>query len=166
VIKSAMTTETENRSAVVHVWAWFDGEELIRVLADGPNAARPADVPEHANLVEQDAEAWWDEIIASGRGRRWLKPLADVIGDGRKAIWTVSARQIRLALRAVGLRDAVEQAVAASSDPSIHDWWEYSIEYDRHHPIVAAMLPALSAVTGSQVTEAMADNVWELAETL
>jgi hypothetical protein len=151
---------------IVHVWIWSDGEDLIRVLADGPEAVRPADVPGHASLVEQDAEAWWEEIVASGRGRRWLKPLADTIGDGRKAKWTVTARQLRLALRAVGLRDAVEQAIAASGDPAMRDWWEYSTEYDRYHPIVAAMLPVLSVVTGSPVTEAMVDHVWALAEAL
>jgi len=151
---------------VVYVWLWFEGEDQIRVLADGPEAVRPAEVPEHAILAEQIAEVWWDEIVASGRGRRWLKPLADIIGDGRKATWTVTARQLRLALRAVGLRDAAEQAIAAGGMPELYDWWEYSTEYDRYHPIVTAMLPVLSSVTGSAVTEEMADHVWALAETL
>jgi hypothetical protein len=158
-----MTFET---NTVVYVWRWFDGENMIRVLAEGPNAERPAGVPENADLVEQIAEVWWDEIISSGKGKRWLKTLADIIGDGRKATWTATARQIRLALRKVGLREAVEQAIASSGNPDLHDWWEYSTEYDRYHPIVSAMLPVLSTVTGSQITEEMADQVWELAETL
>lgn len=155
---------------IVHVWTWLedDGTAIVqrRLWADGPDAARPAGVPEHAWLAEQDAEAWWDEIVATGRGRRWLKPLADAIGDGRKAAWTVSARQLRLALRHYGIRDAVEQAVVASGAPDIADWWEYSIEYDRHHPIVAAMLPVLAAVTGSEITAELADEIWALAEAL
>jgi hypothetical protein len=158
-----MTSEIDT---VVYVWRWFDGEDMIRVLADGPNAERPAGVPENADLVEQIAEAWWDEIIARGKDKRWLKPLANIIGDGRKATWTVTARQLRLALRKVGLRDAVEQAIASSGDPELHDWWEYSTEYDRYHPIVSAVLPVLSTVAGSPITEEMVDNVWALAETL
>jgi len=158
-----MTFET---NTVVYVWLWFEGEDMIRVLAEGPNAERPEEVPPHASLVEQIAEAWWDEIIASGKGKRWLKPLADIIGDGREVTWTVTARQLRLALRKVGLRDAIEQAIAASGDPELHDWWEYSTEYDRYHPIVLSMLPVLSTVTDSTITDAMVDNVWALAETL
>lgn len=55
--------------AVCYVWAWIAGETqdgsptLEKRLADGE--ARPADVPEHAWLAEQDVDAWREEIMAA-----------------------------------------------------------------------------------------------------
>lgn len=116
-------------------------------------------------LAEQDAEAWWDEIVSSGRGRRWLGALAEIIGDGRMPSWIVSARQIRIALRRVGLRDAVEQAVA-SAGGEIADWWQYSVEVDRYSPVVSSMLGAIGAAAGRPITDADVDASWSMAETL
>ncbi|WP_367154653.1 hypothetical protein [Methylomonas sp. HYX-M1] len=150
--------------SVCYVWAWIagqttDGEPIMeRVLAAGPNDARPSDVPEAAWLAEQDAEAWWDDILASGRGKRYLPDLAVIIGDGRIGVWRVSARSLRLALRQCGLREAVEAAVAA--DDTLADWWEYSVDYDRYHPLVISMLITLG------VSADQADQVWAVSENL
>jgi hypothetical protein len=51
-------------------------------------------------------------------------------------------RQIRQVLTAVGLRSAVESAVAVGS-PDLQDWWEFSTVIERHHPEVIAMGAAL-----------------------
>ena len=51
-------------------------------------------------------------------------------------------RQIRQVLTAVGLRAAVEAAVAAGSQ-DLRDWWEFSTIIERTHPEVIAMGAAL-----------------------
>lgn len=147
--------------AVCTVWAWPAGQYpdgtpiLDRILAQ--DGQRPASVPDTAWLAEQDAEAWWDEIHQTGKGRRWLKPLADLIGDGRQPEWKVSARQLRQALRRVGLRDTVESAIQ-SQGGELLDWWEYSIEINRYHPLVAQMCAQLN------LSDAQVDDIWALAE--
>lgn len=58
----------------------------------------------------------------------------------------VSPRQIRQALTALGLRSAVETAVAAG-DQNLKDWWEFATAFERSHPRVAAMAQALDVST-------------------
>lgn len=72
---------------------------------------------------------------------------------------SVSPRQIRQALTRVGLRQAVEAAVAAG-DQDTKDWWEFSTVFERNNPVVLAMGIALS------VSEAQLDSLWLLAGTL
>lgn len=67
----------------------------------------------------------------------------------------LTARQIRLALNQMGLRDAVEAAVAAGGR-DLRDWWEYSVELHREHPMIGAMAQAIGA-TPEQV-----DALWRL----
>lgn len=71
----------------------------------------------------------------------------------------LTARQIRLALTAAGLRDAVEAAVSAGGR-DLRDWWEYSATYERYHPLVADMCARLG------ITPDQADAVWRLGGTL
>ncbi len=54
----------------------------------------------------------------------------------------VTPRQIRLALSAAGLRNTVEQAVAAGSQ-DLEDWWEYSLDIERNNPLIKAMAAQL-----------------------
>ncbi len=56
---------------------------------------------------------------------------------------TCSPRQIRQALTALGLRDAVETAVAAG-DQGLKDWWEFSTVLEEAHPKVQEMAAALN----------------------
>ena len=72
---------------------------------------------------------------------------------------SVSPRQIRQALSAVGLRTGVEAAVAAS-DQDTKDWYAYITTFERNHAMVAAMGVAL----GVSVLDL--DNLWTLARTL
>lgn len=71
----------------------------------------------------------------------------------------LAPRQIRLALTQLGLRDHVEQAVAAG-DANLRDWWQYSLEYRRDHPLVEQMIQDLG------VTAQQADDLWRLGATL
>ena len=59
---------------------------------------------------------------------------------------SVSPRQIRQALTALGLRSAVEAAVAAG-DQNLKDWWEFATAFERAHPRVIAMAQALDVST-------------------
>lgn len=71
----------------------------------------------------------------------------------------VSPRQICHALNMVGLRDAVEYAVA-QSDQYVKDWWNRSTVFERHNPQVIAMAVALG------VSDAQVDDLWRLADSL
>lgn len=71
----------------------------------------------------------------------------------------VSAWQIRKALNATGLRQAVEDAVAAS-DITVQDAWQYSNEFQRFNPLVISLGQALGK------TEEELDQVFALAKTL
>lgn len=72
----------------------------------------------------------------------------------------VSAMQLRRAMNALGLRDAVEAAVAGSGDQDLKDYWQYTAEFHRDHPKVALMVTAVGK------TDADADALWTLAGTL
>ena len=71
----------------------------------------------------------------------------------------VTPRQIRLALNASGLRDAVEAAVA-QSDQSVKDTWDFSTEIQRDNPLIIEMGTTLG------MTEADVDALFELAARL
>jgi hypothetical protein len=71
----------------------------------------------------------------------------------------VSPRQIRQALTQTGLRDIVEQAVAAG-DQDLKDWWEFSTQIESTHPAVIEMASVLS------VTDEQLGALFELAKSL
>ena len=66
--------------------------------------------------------------------------------------------QIRLALSDLGLREAVEAAVAASSQ-EIKDWWAESLRFLKSDPMVRAMAENL------KVTSEQLDALWQLGAT-
>lgn len=68
--------------------------------------------------------------------------------------------QIRLAMNQVGLRVAVENAIAASVDQSLKDWYERAKKFKRRDPLVLGMMGVLG------VSESEADDLWALAATL
>lgn len=72
---------------------------------------------------------------------------------------SVSPRQIRQALTAAGLRNAVESAISAA-DQDTRDWYEFATTFERAHPRVAALAAALN-VTAQQL-----DALWVLAGSL
>lgn len=72
---------------------------------------------------------------------------------------SVTNRQFRLALTRVGLRAAAEAYVAAGSQ-DLKDWWLCEPDIQRQHPLILAAMAALG------VTDAQADAVFTLSETL
>jgi hypothetical protein len=71
----------------------------------------------------------------------------------------ISPRQIRLALTKLNMRTQLETAVAASSQ-DLKDWWEYSANFERNHPLVAAMATQLG------IPSSIIDTLWITASTL
>lgn len=72
---------------------------------------------------------------------------------------SVSPRQIRQALTAVGLRAGVEAAVSAG-DQDLKDWWEFSTAFERNHPMVIGM------ANGLNVSSEQLDQLFILASSL
>lgn len=73
---------------------------------------------------------------------------------------TASPWQIRKALNQMGLRDTVEQAVAASTDQALKDGWEYATEFRRLDPFVVSFIAMLG------MTDAQGDDFFRLAGSL
>lgn len=71
-----------------------------------------------------------------------------------------TAWQFRMALNILGLRTAVETAIANSGDINIKDGWEFTSEFHRYAPLVMQFGQALNK------TEAEMDALFELARTL
>lgn len=108
-----------------------------------------------ATVVEQDAQprvpGVWVEctglMVGPGwawDGSAWTAPAAQVPAS-------VSMRQARLALLAVGLLDDVEAAIAAMSEPAksaAQITWEYSGEVQRTNGLVSQLAPALGLSEG------------------
>ncbi|MEY4718483.1 MAG: hypothetical protein RL563_1101 [Pseudomonadota bacterium] len=65
----------------------------------------------------------------------------------------ISPRQIRLALTSEGLRDVVESAIADGSQ-ELKDWWEFSLSYERNHPLI------LSVANQLGVSPEKLDKLW------
>lgn len=86
---------------------------------------------------------------------------AAAVEAARKANRSLSPVQIRFAASQLGLRDAIEALVADPATPrAFRDYWEYSTEYRRSHPI----WPEALALIGK--TEADLDALYDLGETL
>lgn len=88
--------------------------------------------------------------------------VADHVAHGASPAFPAvcSPWQIRKALNRLGLRDAVEAAVAASTDRNLHDGWERATEFRSDDPFVIAMGVTLGK------TEAEVRAIIELGATL
>lgn len=65
----------------------------------------------------------------------------------------ISPRQIRQSLNHFNLRTQVE-AVVASGDQDLKDWWEFATSFDREHPLVLDMSNVLN------ITNEQLDEIW------
>ena len=85
--------------------------------------------------VRFDGGAWVVESIPEPEPELVPEPDGPVPPSG----YTCSPWQIRKALNNQGLRQAVEDAVAASTDQDIKDAWEFANEFRSDHPFVLTM---------------------------
>lgn len=97
-------------------------------------------------------------------------PLAHTVSDPPPApppVLVATPRQIRLALNQFGLRQAVEDYVAAA-DQNVKDNWEWATEFRRDKPMIEACIAALAPTLGKTEEEAelLTDQLFELAVTL
>jgi hypothetical protein len=72
---------------------------------------------------------------------------------------SVTRRQFKQALTRIGLRGAVESAIAAA-DQDTKDWYNDSLNFERANPLLNAMAAGLGK------TPADIDNLFALADTL
>lgn len=86
-------------------------------------------------------------------------PLEGVYNEPNQVPYSVTPRQIRLALTIVGLRSIVESAVENGSQ-EVKDTWNFSTEILRSNPLINAMASAIG-----QSTEQV-DKLFQLAESL
>ena len=64
---------------------------------------------------------------------------------------SISPRQIRLQLSAIGMRQAVEDYVDSAS-LEIKDWWEFSLAYERNAPLLVEAATTLG-MTSEQLDQ-------------
>ena len=85
--------------------------------------------------VRFDGGAWVVESIPEPEPA----PVPEPDGPVPPSVYTCSPWQIRKALNNQGLRQAVEDAVAASIDQGLKDAWEFAQEFRSDHPFVLTM---------------------------
>lgn len=117
----------------------------VRGYADGEEPGLPEGFVVMSN---DELAAWIDEEKAMG----WEPVRPDPIPA------SVTPWQMRRALNQLGLRAAVEAAVA-SADQDTKDGWDYALEIRRDNPLIAGMGAALG------MTEAQLDDLFRLAAT-
>lgn len=96
-----------------------------------------ADFPE---LVEISDEYGIGDLFADGA---FAKPVESV-----PVPYSVTRRQMKLALLQLGLLTAVEDAVAASNDMALKINWQDALDFNRDNPFVIQMAALLGKTSG------------------
>jgi hypothetical protein len=109
--------------------------------------------------VEPDQHSINSVIDQQLKNRLYEQALANPIVESVNTS-ACSAWQMRKALNATGLRDAIETAVSASGDQTVKDGWEYATEFERYDPLVLQFGAALGK------TDIEMDELFELARGL
>lgn len=117
-------------------YAQLDGDNIAKAVTD-----QPIGIP-----------CEWSDI-----GRHWNGSAFEDVTVGPPQ--SISPRQFRQALNAIGLRASVEAAVAAA-DQDTKDWYEYATSFERSNTVLIAMATALGK------TDADIDALFALGATL
>jgi len=116
-------------------------------LMSAPNFVAMPDV----TLMAEDKDTYEYPV----NGWYWFDTLDEAIEfyANKQDVSSITPRQIRLQLSAIGMRQAVEDYVAASS-LDIKDWWEFSLAYERNAPLL------IEAATGLGLTSDQLDQLF------
>ncbi len=118
-------------------YAQLDGDNIAKAVTD-----QPIGIP-----------CEWSDI-----GRKWNGTTFEDVPQPT-IVPSLSPRQFRQALTALGLRAAVEAAIAAA-DQDTKDWYEYATSFEWNHSVLIAMATALGK------TDADIDALFALGATL
>jgi hypothetical protein len=123
--------------------------ELQVAVRDG------VEVDSKGNYVEKWAvrDMFSDYTTEEGVLVTKLEQETKYLADKAKALvpQSITPRQIRLQLSAIGMRQAVEDYVASAS-LEIKDWWEFSLAYERNAPLLVEAATTLG-MTGEQLDQ-------------
>lgn len=97
--------------------------------------------------------------IESHNQAGWHRVDGALVPPPPPAVMSVTRRQLKQGLTRIGLRAAVEAAMAVA-DQDTKDWWSDSLNFERSNPVMNAMAVALGK------TPADIDNLFRLAVTL
>lgn len=119
---------------------------------------------EHTAAIVMTAEAGAVALSAADTPTEWAALLNSGIAVSDFAPppapkLVATPRQVRLALNATGMRQAIEDYVASQSQ-DVKDSWEFSTVFEEDHPLIAAGKVALG------VSDQQMRSLFELAVTL
>lgn len=132
-----------------------DGVEIVATVlplsvVPGFDPANPPQANTYG--VPDDVQVGW---VKNASGNFEAPPPVEI----PPPVISVTPWQIRKALNATGLRDAIEEAVAAGGQ-TVRDAWSYAQEFRRDNPLVSSVAYALGK------TDAEIDAIFDLAKTL
>lgn len=103
-------------------------------------------------IVDELTEGFEEYVDGAEIGDSIIDGLLIKMQKKQEVPQSISPRQIRQQLTAIGLRQAVEEYVASSSDYNLKDWWEYSTSFDRNNEILISA-SSLLGLTDAQVDD-------------
>jgi hypothetical protein len=106
-----------------------------------------------AILIDEESAAAWVNYRAN-EARDGIELLPPAPPAPPAVPESISPRQFRQSLNHFGYRQRVDSAIAASTDQDLKDWYEFTSDFQRHHPEVLTMASALG------FTSAQLDEVW------
>lgn len=130
-------------------------ERVVDVRSESPEGVFTPEVAAQFEQIPDHVDDGWIR-----NGDKFEEPAiqcpAEPIQIFPVSLPSISPRQIRQALTKVGMRSAVEQAVAAASQDT-KDWWEFATQFERDNTEVIAM-----GIVLGQTTEQL-DKIWTMA---
>ncbi|WP_028165495.1 hypothetical protein [Bradyrhizobium elkanii] len=99
--------------------------------------------PQNCTLIEITEDNSIDDPQATFGGKMYDATTGEIVDVPTPVKMVASARQIRLAMNQLGLRDEIE-AWVASQPIDVRDSWQFTIEFDITHPFVVSAKEALN----------------------
>ncbi|MGX9427978.1 hypothetical protein [Bradyrhizobium sp. LeoA1S1] len=112
-----------------------------RVVAATRDASRL--FPQNCTLIEITEDSSTDDPQATYGGKLYDATAGAIVDVPLPVKMVASARQIRLAMNQLGLRDEIE-AYVASQLIDVRDSWQFTTEFDIAHPFVVGAKEALN----------------------